>query len=102
VLATIAGSFYAQQAGFISPDTFSMWVNILAVVMLCVGGPATSLGPILGAAIMTVLPYLLITVQTYTVLMQGLILLVVLRFVPDGVMGIIDKHLIRRGGKGNG
>ena len=50
---------------------------------------------------MTILPYFLITVQKYTVLMQGLILLMVLRFMPDGVVGTIGNYLIRRPVKEN-
>lgn len=96
LFASIAGSLYAQQSGFISPDTFSMWVNVWVVVMLCVGGMGTNFGPVVGAAIMTILPYFLITVQKYTILIQGLVLLMVLRFMPDGVVGTIDEYLISR------
>lgn len=93
VLASIAGSLYAQQAGFISPDTFGLWTNVLVLVMLCVGGTGTILGPIVGAAIMTLLPYLLVKIQHYTFLMEGLILLGVLRFLPYGVVGAIAKRI---------
>jgi len=92
VLASIAGSLYAQQAGFISPDTFALSTNVLVLVMLCVGGPGTILGPVVGAAIMTILPYLLVKIQQYTLLMQGLVLFAVLRFLPDGVVGAISKR----------
>ncbi len=92
VLASVAGSLYAQQAGFISPDTFGLWTNVLILVMLCVGGTGTILGPLVGAAIMTLLPYLLVKIQHYTFLMQGLVLFGVLRFMPHGVVGAIAKR----------
>ena len=58
LLAGIAGGLYAQQAAYISPVTFSLGSNILMLVMLCVGGQGTILGPVVGAAIMTSIPRL--------------------------------------------
>ncbi len=96
-LAAIAGSLYAQQAGFISPITFSLASNVTMLVMLCVGGSGTVLGPVVGAAIMTSVPYLLITIQQYAYLVQGLILFAVLRFLPGGIVGTIAKCFARAG-----
>jgi len=95
LLAGIAGGLYAQQAGFISPVTFSLGSNILMLVMLCVGGQGTILGPVVGAAIMTSVPYVLISIQQYALLVQGLILFMVLRFLPAGIVGTIAKRFIR-------
>jgi branched-chain amino acid transport system permease protein len=91
VLSGLAGTLYAQQAGFLSPVIFSLWTNIIVLVMICVGGLGMNLGSVVGAAIMTSLPYFLVTIQEYTVLVQGLILFAVLRFLPDGVVGTIAK-----------
>jgi branched-chain amino acid transport system permease protein len=93
VLASLAGSLFAQQSGFLSPSTFSLWTNIIVLVMICVGGLGTNLGSVVGAAIMTSLPYFLVTIQEYMVLVQGLILFSVLRFLPDGVAGTMIKRL---------
>jgi len=90
-LSGLAGTLYAQQAGFLSPVIFSLWTNIIVLVMICVGGLGMNLGSLVGAAIMTSLPYFLVTIQEYTVLVQGLILFAVLRFLPDGVVGTIAK-----------
>jgi len=92
LLAAIAGGLYAQQAGFISPVTFSLATNVTLLVMLCVGGSGTILGPVVGAAIMSSVPYLLITIQEYAYLVQGLILFAVLRFLPAGIVGTIEKR----------
>jgi branched-chain amino acid transport system permease protein len=91
-LSGLAGSLYAQQAGFLSPVIFSLWTNIIVLVMICVGGLGLNLGSLVGATIMTSLPYFLVTIQEYTVLAQGLILFAVLRFLPDGVVGTIAKN----------
>jgi branched-chain amino acid transport system permease protein len=92
VFAGLAGSLYAQQAGFLSPSIFSLWTNIIVLVMIVVGGLGTNLGSVVGAAIMTTLPYVLVTIQHFILLAQGLILFVFLRFLPDGVVGTLAKR----------
>lgn len=92
VFAGIAGSLYAQQAGFLSPTTFSLWTNIIVLVMIVVGGLGTNLGSVVGAAIMTSLPYFLVTIQHFILLVQGLVLFGFLRFLPEGVVGAIAKR----------
>lgn len=95
LLAGIAGGLYAQQAGFISPVTFALVSNIAVLVMLCVGGSGTILGPVVGAGIMTTVPYILISIQEYAYLAQGVILFAVLRFLPAGIVGAVAKRLHR-------
>jgi branched-chain amino acid transport system permease protein len=101
VLASVAGTLYSQQAGFISPDTFSLFANIQILLMLCLGGPATMVGPVVGAAIISCLPYLLVSIQQYTYLVQGLILFGVLRFLPEGVVGTIIRRFTGLGVRTN-
>jgi len=95
----VAGSLFAQQAGFLSPSTFALWTSISILVMICVGGLGTNLGAVVGAAIMTLLPYLLVSIQEYIMLVQGLILFCILRFMPDGIVGTLPQlwSRLRRG-----
>jgi branched-chain amino acid transport system permease protein len=95
VLSSLSGALYAPQAGFLSPSTFSLWTNVIVLVMICVGGLGINLGAVVGAAIMTLLPYVLVAIQEYIVLVQGIILFIVLRFLPEGVVGSLAKHLRR-------
>ena len=97
-LMSVAGSLFAQQAGFLSPSTFALWTSISVLVMICVGGLGTNLGSVIGATIMTLLPYILVSIQEYIMLTQGIILFSVLRFMPDGIVGTIPK-LLRRNGR---
>lgn len=95
-LMSVAGALFAQQAGFLSPSTFALWTSISVLVMICVGGLGTNLGSVIGAAIMTLLPYVLVSIQEYIMLTQGLILFSVLRFMPDGIVGTLPKLLRRK------
>jgi branched-chain amino acid transport system permease protein len=100
-LMSVAGALFAQQAGFLSPSTFALWTSITVLVMICVGGLGSNLGSVIGAAIMTLLPYILVSIQEYTMLTQGIILFSVLRFMPDGVVGTFPR-IARRLGRRKG
>ena len=91
----MAGALFAQQAGFLSPSTFALWTSISILVMICVGGLGSNLGAVLGAAIMTLLPYLLVSIQEYIMLVQGLILFSILRFMPEGITGTVLQLVAR-------
>ena len=100
VLMGMAGALFAKQAGFLSPSTFALWTSISILVMICVGGLGSNLGSVIGAAIMTLLPYLLVSIQEYIMLTQGVILFSVLRFMPEGIVGTLPK-LVRRRRRGS-
>jgi len=68
----------------------------LALVMICVGGMGHNIGAVIGAAIMTTLPYLVQGVAGYVLLLQAIVLFFVLRFLPGGVVGAVQKILSRR------
>ncbi len=53
VYAAVAGSLYAYYAGYISPTSFTFEQSVFFVVMVVLGGAATALGPIVGAALFT-------------------------------------------------
>lgn len=94
-LMGVAGALFAQQAGFLSPSSFALWTSVSVLVMICVGGLGSNLGSVIGATIMTLLPYILVSIQEYIMLTQGVILFSVLRFMPDGIVGTMPK-LFRR------
>lgn len=92
-LAGLAGCLYAGQSGFLSPSVFSIWTNVVVLVMIVVGGLGTNLGSVVGSAIMTSLPYFLAAIQQYVLLTQGLFLFLFLRFLPEGVVGWATKSI---------
>jgi branched-chain amino acid transport system permease protein len=92
----VAGSLFGQQSGFLGPETFALWTNILALVMICVGGMGHNIGAVIGAAIMTTLPYLVQGVAGYVLLLQAQVLFLVLRFLPGGVVGAAQIICNRR------
>lgn len=99
VIVAVAGALFAQQSGFLSPTNFALWTSIIVLVMITVGGLGTNLGSVVGATVMTLLPYILVMIQQYVLLVQGIILFLSLRFMPEGIVGTLPQ-LFRRFGWG--
>jgi branched-chain amino acid transport system permease protein len=95
--ASLAGSLYAHTLNFIAPNTFSFMFSIKLVTMVVVGGMASVWGSLLGAAVLTILPELLTVFHDYEIIIFGAILMVVIIFLPRGlVRGILDLWEFRR------
>jgi len=88
VFASIAGSLYAHYMGFIAPDDFGVATSVNMLVMLFLGGIGTIYGPAIGALFLKILPELTYLFQDYELLINGVILILVLVFLPKGIYGI--------------
>jgi branched-chain amino acid transport system permease protein len=55
-IAAMAGAMYAHYITFVSPETFDVHASILILSMVLIGGMGTLWGPLLGAAVLIVLP----------------------------------------------
>jgi len=95
-MAGFAGGFYASYFTFVSPGSFDFWSAVNLIVINVLGGVASPIGVILGAAILVPLPELFRDAVQYQVLFYGLALIVFLKFMPDGLYGLIGKILGKR------
>jgi branched-chain amino acid transport system permease protein len=96
VFASVAGSLYAHYFGYINPDAFSIFHSLDLVIMVVVGGMGSIWGTLFGAAFITVLPHFLGVFESYVDVIHGLILVVILLFLPQGfVTGLVDMIKIR-------
>jgi len=91
VIATIAGSLYAFFSGFISPQEASFSHSIELVVMVVLGGLGRIYGALFGAVILTALPQFLTAFEDYETLIFGLIIILVMIFMPKGIASLFDK-----------
>lgn len=89
MFAGVAGSLFAHFMGFIAPDDFDIFTSILVLVMLFLGGVGTIYGAVLGAAFLKLLPEVTYRFQTYELFFYGLILILVLIFMPRGLLGVL-------------
>ncbi|MCX5890728.1 MAG: branched-chain amino acid ABC transporter permease [Deltaproteobacteria bacterium] len=96
VFASVAGSLYAHYFGYVNPDTFSIFKSLDLVIMVVVGGLGSIWGTLFGVGFITVLPNLLDFFETYSDIIHGVILVVILLFLPQGlVTGLADYSKIR-------
>ena len=90
--AGLAGAFFAPLSGFVSPSGFTFAQSILYLLAVIVGGAGTTLGPLVGAAMVVLLPQLLAALAEYQVLFFGAVLLLVLWLAPEGVVGEMRRR----------
>jgi branched-chain amino acid transport system permease protein len=57
VVTALAGTLFAYQRGFVSVEAFGFFVAVEYIAMIIIGGLGTALGAVLGAALVTLLPY---------------------------------------------
>ncbi len=86
-VAGLAGGVYAHRMGFISSSDFAFVVSIQVVSMVVIGGLGTLRGPIFGALLITSLPEILRFADDYRELVYGLLLVLMVRFMPEGLIG---------------
>jgi len=92
--AGISGGLFAGLAQFINPDAFVFPVSILYVTMAILGGINTLTGAAIGGAMLTALPELLRGAAEYKDFLTGFLLLLLLIFLPNGIVGFIRQHFI--------
>jgi branched-chain amino acid transport system permease protein len=88
-IAGVAGAFYAQYFGVISPSVMGLAPMSLFVAMLVVGGLGTFSGPIVGTALITVVSEYLRDYDELRLIIVGLILLVTIVVAPRGIVPAI-------------
>ena len=88
-----AGAIMATRWTYIDPRiAFNPLLSFMPVLMAIFGGVGQLYGPILGAAIFTYLEEFLITeFPYYYMLLFGIVLIVVILFIPKGLVGLIEK-----------
>lgn len=87
------GAVMATRWTYIDPlIAFNPLISFLPVLMAIFGGTSRLIGPILGAAIFTLLREYLITEYPYFyMVLFGATLIIVILFLPDGLMGLVDR-----------
>lgn len=90
MLAGIAGVLYGSYNVVISPEIANFSRSMDVVAYLIVGGAGTMAGPIFGTLVLMAIPELLQVVPSLKTLINGIILLLFLMFLPSGISGGIE------------
>ena len=87
----LSGALFAPLQGYISPSSFPFLQSILLLFGVMVGGSGSVLGPVIGAVIVVLLPELLSSLAEYRLLAFGVLLFLVLRVAPSGIVGLVEQ-----------
>lgn len=90
-LAGLVGWFIAPYWRVITPPDFTFAHSLYVLVAMIVGGVGSFFGPVAGAIVLTGLEEYLIAFPYYSKLLYGLVLIVVLLFLPGGLVSLPRK-----------
>ncbi|WP_406056314.1 branched-chain amino acid ABC transporter permease [Kribbella sp. NBC_00889] len=92
-LAGLAGTIKAHQDGAVSPDQFIFLESAFLLAAIVLGGMGTIAGVLLGATILKLLPEKLRFFSEYRLLLFGLLLVLMMRFRPEGLVANRRRQL---------
>jgi branched-chain amino acid transport system permease protein len=84
-IAGLAGALSAHLTFFIGPGEFGFDRGVEILTMAILGGTSGLTGPVLGSAILTLLPEVLRGLADYRLMVNGVILVVIVLFLPRGI-----------------
>lgn len=94
MVTALAGSIYASYFSFVGPDTvLNLEISVQAALIAMLGGAATVWGPILGSIVLTLTAEIFKTYFEHThLVVYGLLLIVVVIFLPGGVISLFQRR----------
>ncbi|SNB45623.1 branched-chain amino acid ABC transporter permease [Geobacter sp. DSM 9736] len=102
LISSIAGSLYAHTMTFISPASFGFNFSVELLTMVVIGGLGSVYGSFLGAALLTLLPEFLRFMHDYDIVFYGLLLMLMIMFMPGGLVRGIPDLIRKAAGKRGG
>ena len=94
--AGVAGALFASLVQFVEPAPFGVGASIMMYLMVVVGGPGYFFGPLLGSAVGVLLPEWLRFAQAWYLFVFGSAVIVLMLWLPDGLLSIPDRIKARR------
>jgi len=91
IFAGIAGVLYAHYLNFVAPSSFGFHFSVQLITMVVLGGMASLWGGVAGAVFLTVMPEFLRAYENMEVIIYGLILILCMMYLPQGMAGGVRK-----------
>lgn len=102
LFAGIAGSLFVTVEGSVFPELMFWTLSLEILIMCLLGGWFTFFGPMLGAAVIVLLQTFVGIYTEYWTLVLGVVLMVLILALPQGVLGYFVERLGRRPEAGEG
>lgn len=96
MFAGLAGVLFGSFSGVTSPDSFTFDESVAFLSMSVIGGNKTIAGGILGAFVLTILSEMLRAFQGIRLIIYGLILILTVIFMPNGLIGVWRQLVNKR------
>ena len=98
LFTSIAGALYAYWMSFIGPDeVFDVMIAVNTIVIMLIGGAGSILGPIIGAFIVELFAEVAWSAfLEYHLAVLGIIIIIIVIFVPKGMIGSISDFTKKR------
>ncbi len=93
VLTGLAGALYPGRAAYATPDLLHWSVSGEFIIMVMIGGLGTLVGPIIGGAFFILLQEKVSSYVEWYSIVVGLVLVMIVLFVPRGLLGF--RHALR-------
>jgi branched-chain amino acid transport system permease protein len=91
----LAGAIMAPLVQFIEPGSFSLIHSLKILLMVVVGGAGFYYGPMLGAAVVILLPEFLRFTEGYYLMIYAFLVIVLMVYSPAGLIGLGGKIMQR-------
>jgi len=95
-MAGVGGGLYAHVLGYINPSDFGFLKSVDMLAMVVLGGLGSIPGAVLGAAVLGAAPELLRFMATYRMLVYGAMLVCLMVFRPNGLLGDVNLWALLR------
>ena len=95
-IAGLTGGLYAFNRYSLAPDQFGFPMLVASLAAVVLGGRISVLGPIVGAAVLAVLPELARSFAEQRYLLHGALLVGVIIYLPDGIVDTLQFRLRQR------
>jgi branched-chain amino acid transport system permease protein len=86
-MAGLAGVLYSVYITYLNPADAGLWNGFYAVMYIVIGGMGTFWGPLIGTLFLVTLPEFLRMFQEFRLLILGVLLILTITFLPDGIVG---------------
>ena len=86
-IAGVAGAIFAAKQGTITPDSFDFILSVMILAMVVLGGLGSVPGVMVGALVLGTLPELLRGFEQYRMLLFGVVMILMMRIRPQGLLG---------------
>lgn len=91
--AGVGGGLYAQYTAFLDPSTFSFMKSVEILTIVILGGMGSLTGTVVASILLTFLPELLRDFAEYRMLLYSAVLIVMMIFRPQGILGTKEFSL---------